>query len=69
MTVDPAMIKRAAAERAAINLGADPLLTLRLVIWPSEMVMAAQARMATRSGWSGGRLFRRKVESWLRLWK
>jgi hypothetical protein len=51
MTVDPAMIARAAAGRAAINLGADPLLTLGLVVWPSERVTAAQARMAVRSGW------------------
>ena len=50
MAVDPAMIARAAAGRTAINLGADPLLMLGLVVWPSERVMAAQARMAARSG-------------------
>jgi hypothetical protein len=52
MTVDPAMVARAAAGRAAITSGADPLLTLGLVVWPSEKVTAAQAstRMAAGSG-------------------
>jgi hypothetical protein len=50
MTVDRAMIARAAAGRAAIHAGADPLLTLGLVVWPSDTVIAAQARPAARSG-------------------
>ena len=42
-TPDRAMLARAAAGRDAINSGADPVLTLGLVVWPSERVKAAQA--------------------------
>jgi hypothetical protein len=51
-TPDRALLARAAAGRDAINSGADPVLTLGLVIWPSERVTAAQvsARMTARSG-------------------
>jgi hypothetical protein len=41
-TPDRALLARAAAGRAAVSFGADPALTLALVVWPSEKVMAAQ---------------------------
>ena len=45
---DRALLARAAAGREAVSFGADPVLTLALVVWPSEKVTAAQT--ATRSG-------------------
>jgi hypothetical protein len=39
---DRALLARAAAGRDAIGFGADPVLTLALVVWPSEKVTAAQ---------------------------
>jgi hypothetical protein len=44
---DRALLERAAAGREAVDRGADPALTLALVVWPSEKVTAAQA--STRS--------------------
>jgi hypothetical protein len=45
------MLARAAAGRAAITSGADPVLTLGLVVWPSEKVTDAQAlALAAKSG-------------------
>ena len=41
-TPDRALLARAAAGREAVSFGADPALTLALVVWPSEKVMAAQ---------------------------
>jgi hypothetical protein len=39
---DRALLARAAAGREAISFGADPALTLALVVWPNEKVTAAQ---------------------------
>ena len=47
-TPDRALLARAAAGREAVSFGADPALTLALVVWPSEKVTAAQ--MPKRNG-------------------
>ncbi|MHB8468167.1 MAG: hypothetical protein ACYDCH_00180 [Gaiellaceae bacterium] len=39
-TPDRALLARAAAGREAIDHGADPALTLALVVWPSEELAA-----------------------------
>ena len=39
----PALLERAAAGREAIDRGADPVLVLSLVVWPTEAVVAATA--------------------------
>jgi hypothetical protein len=39
---DRALLERAAAGREAVSFGADPALTLALVVWPNETVAAAQ---------------------------
>ena len=44
---DRALLARAAAGREAVSFGADPVLTLALVVWPNERVTAAQ--MSKRS--------------------
>jgi hypothetical protein len=38
---DRALLDRAAAGREAIDRGADPLLVLALVVWPTEAVVEA----------------------------
>jgi hypothetical protein len=38
---DRALLVRAAAGREAIEQGADPVLTLALVVWPTETLTAA----------------------------
>ncbi|MGZ4440964.1 MAG: hypothetical protein ACXVZN_11450, partial [Gaiellaceae bacterium] len=38
---DRALLVRAAAGRDAVSFGADPMLTLALVVWPSAKVTAA----------------------------
>jgi hypothetical protein len=40
---DRALLARARAGREAVDCGADPALTLALVVWPSEKVAVAQA--------------------------
>ena len=40
-----ALMARARAGREAISFGADPALTLALVVWPNEKVTAAQTSM------------------------
>jgi hypothetical protein len=39
---DRALMARARAGREAVTFGADPALTLALVVWPNEKVTAAQ---------------------------
>ena len=39
---DRALMARARAGREAVSFGADPVLTLGLVVWPSEKVTLAQ---------------------------
>jgi hypothetical protein len=39
---DRDLLARARAGREAISFGADPVLTLALVVWPNERVTAAQ---------------------------
>ncbi len=45
---DRALMDRARAGREAVSFGADPALTLALVVWPNEKVTAAQT--SARSG-------------------
>jgi hypothetical protein len=40
---DRALLARAHAGRVAIAAGADPVLTLGLVVWPSDELLAALA--------------------------
>ena len=44
-----ALMARARAGREAIGLGADPALTLALVVWPNEKVTAAQTSMRSEA--------------------
>ena len=44
---DRALLERARAGREAITLGADPALTLALIVWPNEKVTAAQSAAYT----------------------
>ena len=46
---DRALLVRAAAGREAVQLGADPALTLALVVWPPEQFLAA-VEQAGRDG-------------------
>ena len=45
-TPDRALLVRAAAGRKAIDHGADPVLTLGLVVWPSEELVTAALKRA-----------------------
>ena len=44
MKADRALLVRAAAGREAVQFGADPALTLALVVWPPEQLLAALER-------------------------
>jgi hypothetical protein len=46
---DRALLARAAAGREAVSFGADPVLTLALVVWPSTRVTAAQTSLGSES--------------------
>jgi hypothetical protein len=47
---DRALLVRAAAGRVAIAEGADPVLTLALVVWPSVELTAALEHAGTVGG-------------------
>jgi hypothetical protein len=48
---DPALLARAAAGRDAVRFaGADPVLTLALVVWPSDELAAALEHAGTVKG-------------------
>ena len=49
MKADRALLVRAAAGREAVSFGADPALTLALVVWPPKQFLEAVER-AGRDG-------------------
>ena len=59
---DRALLARARAGREAVSFGADPALTLALVVWPSEKVMAAQRTGARNESAEALNLPPRKTE-------